>query len=76
MKAQLQSNGADDVILVTITQTIDDLQLERLLSGEYERFVRARVGVMMADQQSRSESASRTSDYNSSDDVDNENANV
>ena len=76
MTAQLQSNGGDDAIIMTVTQTIDDLQPERLLSGDYERFVRARVVVMMADHQSRSASASRSSDYNPSDDVDTDNANV
>ena len=55
---------------------IDDLQLERLLSGDYERFVRSRVGVIMADHQPRSASASRSSNLNPSDDVDTDNANI
>ena len=76
IKAQLKSTGADNVIQATVTQTIDDLQLERLLSGEYEFYARVRVGVMMADQQTSSSSTSRTSDFNLSDDVDTDNTNA
>ena len=75
IKAQLQPTGADDVILASLTQKIDDLHTERLLSGEYERYVRARVS-SMTEQQICYSSASRSSDFNPSNDVNIDKANV
>ena len=46
-RAELRASGADELIILTGTQTIDDLQEERVFWGDYERYVQARVSSMM-----------------------------
>ena len=75
LRAELRASGADELMILTVTQTIDDLQAEHLLSGGYEHYVQARVSSMM-EQQTNSSSASRSSDYNHSDSVDTDNTNI
>ena len=75
MRAELQSTGANDLVVASVTQTIDDFQAERLLSGDYERYARSRVSYMM-EQQYRSLSSLRSSNFNPSDSIDTENTNV
>ena len=47
MRSDLQRTGADDSVIAAYSQTLADLQEERVASGEYERYVSSRVRVML-----------------------------
>ena len=72
MIAELQARGADELMIVTVSQTIEDLREERVMPGEYERYVSTRIRSLL-DRKMRSLSASRSSDniHSNSMDIDN-----
>ena len=47
VRSDLQRTGADDSVIAAYSQTLADLQEERVASGEYERYVSSRVRVML-----------------------------
>ena len=75
LRAELRASGADKLMISTVTQTIDNLQEELGLSGNYDRYVQSRISSMM-DHKTRFSSASRLSDNNHYDSVDTYNTNV
>ena len=75
LRAELRASGADELMISTVTQTTYDLQEERGLSGDYERYFQARISSMM-DHENYSLSTSRSSDNNHSDSMDTEKTNV
>ena len=62
-------------MILTVSQTIDNLQEKCVMSGEYERYVSTRTRSML-DREIRSSSASRSSDNNHPNSIDMDNANV
>ena len=75
MKTELQARGADELMIATVEQTICDLQEERVMSGQYERYVSTRISSML-DREMRTASASASSDNATSDSIDMDNADV
>ena len=62
-------------MIATVSQTIEYLQEERVMSGEYESYVSTRIRSLL-DHEIRSLSASWSSDNIHSDSIDMENANA
>ena len=48
MRCDLERNGASAALIESYTQTIQDLQEERVLSGEYEHYMSARIQNMIS----------------------------
>ena len=62
-------------MIATVSQTIHDLQEERVMSGQYERYVSTRISSML-DREMRAASASASSDNANSDSMDMDNTDV
>lgn len=75
MRFELQERGADAYMISTVSQTIKDLEEERVMSGEYERYVSTRISSLLA-REIRSASTSGSSDALQSDSMDTDNADV
>ena len=75
MKTELQARGAEELMIATVEQTISDLQEERVMSGQYERYVSTRISSML-DREMRTASTSASSDNVTSDSIDIDNADV
>ena len=75
MKTELQARGADELMIATVEQTINDLQEERNMSGQYERYVSHRINSML-DREIRTAATSGSSDNVTSDSMDIVNADV
>ena len=71
----MRLSGADEIMITTVSQTIQDLEEERLMSGEYERYVATRIRSWL-DRETRSSSASGSSDHAQSDSMEMDNADV
>ena len=48
MRCDLERNGALATLIESYTQTIQDLQDERVLAGEYEQYMSARIQNMIS----------------------------
>ena len=48
MRFDLERNGASATMIESYTQTIQDLQEERVLTGEYEQYMSTRVQNMIS----------------------------
>ena len=70
MRAELQRTGADALVIDMVSQTINDRQEERVMSGDYKGYVLTRICTML-DHQLRSSSVSGLSKKIQSDSMDN-----
>ena len=48
MRCDLERNGASEALIASYTQTIQDLQEERVLAGEYEQYMSSRIQNMIS----------------------------
>ena len=48
MRCDSERNGASETLIESYTQTIQDLQEERVLAGEYEQYMLARIHNMIS----------------------------
>ena len=72
LKLELQAQGGDEQMIATVSQTIVDLEEERLTSGQYERYVSSRINQMLnREMRATSTSASSDNAYSDSLDLDN-----
>ena len=62
--------GANELLISTFTQTITDLEQERVMSRDYEQYVSTRIRTML-DRELRMSSVSGSSDINQSESMDN-----
>ena len=72
LKLELQAQGGDEQMIATVSQTILDLEEERLMSSQYERYISSRNNHML-DREIRETSASASSDNAYSDSIDMDN---
>ena len=68
--AELIRIGATELVIATFTQTIADLEEERVMSRDYEQYVSTRIRTML-DRELRMSSVSGSSDINQSESMDN-----
>ena len=69
-RAELMRTGANELLISTFTQTITDLEQERVMSRDYEQYVSTRIQTML-DRELRMSSVSGSSDIHQSDSMEN-----
>ena len=69
-RAELMRTVANELLISTFTQTITDLEQERVMSRDYEQYVSTRIRTML-DRELRMSSVSGSSDINQSESMDN-----